>query len=121
MGNLVSFWRKRDFLTLESPGASWSASFGNDRPEPPQTSHPLDSTVQISTSSTSQPCFQNLTQIVSGTPAIHAGPDPYTLVVLADHELHAGRDSQVETLINEAYAAFDRQTNTQSDTCDHRP
>jgi hypothetical protein len=44
----------------------------------------------------------------------HADPDAYTLVLLADQELTAGRDDQAETLLNAAYAAFDRRPNNRS-------
>jgi hypothetical protein len=37
------------------------------------------------------------------------GLDAHLLVLLADQELTAGRDQQAETLLDAAYAAYDRQ------------
>jgi hypothetical protein len=42
-----------------------------------------------------------------------ANPDGYLLVLLADQELTAGRDTQALTLLDAAYAAFDRQAHGQ--------
>lgn len=47
--------------------------------------------------------------------ATHPDLDGYLLVLLADNEFTAGRDLQAETLLDAAYAAFDRHAPSQSD------
>lgn len=39
--------------------------------------------------------------------------DAYLLVLLADQEMIAGRDAEARSLVDAAYAAFDRRTNGQ--------
>ena len=39
--------------------------------------------------------------------------DAYLLVLLADQEMIAGRDAEARSLLDAAYAAFDRRTNGQ--------
>jgi hypothetical protein len=40
-------------------------------------------------------------------------PDAFLLVLLADQEFTAGRDDEARSLLDAAYAAFDRQTENQ--------
>jgi hypothetical protein len=58
-----------------------------------------------------------LTRFVRETAKV-GGPadlDAYLLVLLADQELTAGRDDQAQTLLDAAYAGFDRQAHGQRD------
>src|SRR3954466_7002841 len=109
MGNLVSFRCGLNAAPREPIGNSWPQSPKNNPPEPVQTLPAVDNITQQLATRT----FRGLTSFVHGAPrgAIFAGPDAYTLVLLADQELHAGRDGQAETLLSEAYVAFDRQAN----------
>jgi hypothetical protein len=50
----------------------------------------------------------------------HPDPDAYLLVLLADQELTAGRDEQAQSLLDAAYAAYDRDALGQSDRIGHR-
>jgi hypothetical protein len=45
----------------------------------------------------------------------HVDPDAYLLVLLADQERTAGRDEQAQSLLDAAYAAFDRNAVDQPD------
>jgi hypothetical protein len=123
MGNLVSFRSEFGSTPLKSTRKNCSPSsndlssndpsFKNVRPEPVQTLPSVDNIARKLTSRTFPPSLRNLTSFVHGTPrtTIFAGPDPYTLVLLADQELHSGRDDQAEALLIEAFATFDRQAN----------
>jgi hypothetical protein len=115
MGNLVNFQREADPVQLEPIHSRPSSQAGNDHSDPllaPQAAN----TWGKKTASWTFPVFRHLARLARGvgrTPR-HADPDAYTLVLLADQELTAGRDDQAETLLNAAYAAFDRQPNNRS-------
>lgn len=117
MGNLVDIRPDVDPASTAPAGKNWSlSSVGNDRLEP----------VQPTTDARSASwtlVFRNLTRFARGMtrPTLHPGPDAYTLVLLADQALTAGRDSQAKALLSAAYAAFDQQANCHSRTAANQP
>jgi hypothetical protein len=117
MGNLVNFRRVADPVQLEPPGNNWSSSHvGNDRTNPLQASLSRNTWGKKAASWTFPVVFRHLARLARGVTRSprHVDPDAYTLVLLADQELIAGRDDQAETLLNAAYAAFDRQPDNRS-------
>jgi hypothetical protein len=117
MGNLVSFRHEVDPVPLDPVSKIWSSPpASNDRSEPLQAPPSQDTRGKKLASWTFPVVFRHLARFARGAArtARHADPDAYTLVLLADQELTAGRDDQAETLLDAAYAAFDRQPNKRS-------
>jgi hypothetical protein len=117
MGNLVNFRNEVDPVPLDPVGNNWSSSpASNNRVEPLQAPLSQHDTGKKSAPWTFPVVFRHLTRFArsAARTAPHVDPDAYTLVLLADHELTAGRDDQAETLLDAAYAAFDRQANDRS-------
>jgi hypothetical protein len=107
MGNLINFLREVDSSPRALPPAIGVcseplSSRQTAQPKPAPWTFPV--------------VFRHLARFARGGTASvpHVHPDAYTLVLLADQELTAGRDNQAETLLNAAYSAFDRQVATGS-------
>ena len=107
MGDLVSCRCKSDASPLAACKTCSPPSVGN------VTGHLLSGT------STHRP--RDRTIIARGTPdlAVPAEPDPYILVLLADQELHSGRDEQAQAFLIRAYATFDRQATSAHEKVAH--
>jgi hypothetical protein len=116
MGNLVNFRREVEPNSLDAANLCASSPASNDRPEPLRAPLLVDARDKKSASWTFPVVFRHLTRFArgAGRTCPHVDPDAYTLVLLADQELTAGRDGEAETLLDAAYAAFDRQANDQS-------
>jgi hypothetical protein len=118
MGNLVVFRREADSDPLDNAGDHYSATAASkELPETVAADCPLDVRGKNSASWTLPVAFRRfgLTRFARGTvpTGANADPDGYLLVLLADQELTAGRDTQALTLLDAAYAAFDRQRHGQ--------
>ena len=101
MGNLVVFRREIDAVHLDLVGGHYygvPASRDASAPGAVQASSPWASAVVSKRFAREEPATTTRTD-----------PDGYLLVMLADQEHSAGRQLQALTLLDAAYAAFDRQ------------
>jgi hypothetical protein len=95
MGNVIVFRRHADAVPTDSssPHLANVCDFGRQQAAVIAIRTPL-----------------GLKQPSRETRGAKATPDGYLLVLLADQELSAGRDRQALSLLDAAYAAFDRQS-----------
>jgi hypothetical protein len=114
MGNVVVFRRRVDVFPLDTvrdrrltPCECKDAPMGLSRSHDPAGSASETSSIPFN-------CF-GATRFAHGFAKTGRKPDhdAYLLVLLADQELTAGRDAEARSLLDAAYAAFDRRTNGQ--------
>jgi hypothetical protein len=118
MGNLVVFRREADPDPLDNAEDHYSAAAASkELPETLAADCPPDILGKKSASWTLPVAFKRfgLTHFARGRvpTGVNADPDGYLLVLLADQELTAGRDTQALTLLDAAFAAFDRRAHGQ--------
>jgi hypothetical protein len=114
MGNVVVFRRRVGVFPLDTArDRRLISSECKDVPtEPSRRDDPASSASE--TSPIPFNCF-GATRFARGLAKTSRKPDhdAYLLVLLADQEMIAGRDAEARSLLDAAYAAFDRRTNGQ--------
>jgi hypothetical protein len=107
MGNVVVFQRRVDVFPLVTDRECKDVPAGLSRTD--DLANPASETSSIP--------FNRFgaTRVARGLAKISRKPehDAYLLVLLADQEMIAGRDAEARSLLDAAYAAFDRGTNGQ--------
>jgi hypothetical protein len=114
VGNLIDFRRDADPVPLDvASNVRSDSSKSTDLPESLQANFSGGVGVRKTVSWKLPIVFKRfgLTRFVRETAKVGAPADldAYLLVLLADQELIAGRDDQAQTLLDAAYAVFDRQ------------
>jgi hypothetical protein len=113
MGNVVVFRRRVDVFPLDAAG--------DGQPTSKQCKDVLTGLSQRDDAPSSSEQFPvrfnrfNATRFARGLakPCRKPDYDAYLLVLLADQEMIAGRDAEARSLLDAAYAAFDRSANGQ--------
>ena len=125
MGDLIVFRRQVDSVARDmTTNRRFGPPEGRDRPGVVEPEFARSSQSRSPASRTVPDAVKReaLKRFLRSAPKVgaHADLDAYVLVLLADQEFTAGRDEQAQSLLDAAYSAFDRETDSQSGGLENR-